>query len=76
MVDALSQPQVLVLSVWADHYANMLWLDGVWPRDADTSIPGVVRGNCPADSGVPAEVIAENGDAYVLPLDPNPSFLN
>ena len=65
MADALAQPQVLVLSIWADHYANMLWLDGHWPREANASDPGVVRGNCPADSGVPSEVIANNPDAYV-----------
>jgi cellulose 1,4-beta-cellobiosidase len=65
MVDALSVPHVLVLSIWADHYANMLWLDGVWPRGGDESIPGVVRGDCPADSGVPSEVEDEHADAYV-----------
>ena len=50
----------------------MLWLDGVWPRGADTSEPGVERGSCPADSGVPADVIAQNPEAYVHPkLFPN-----
>jgi hypothetical protein len=43
----------------------MLWLDGVWPRDEDASDPGNTRGDCPADSGNPADVIAEHGDAYV-----------
>lgn len=62
---ALGLPQVLVMSIWSDHYANMLWLDGKWPRDAPDATPGAVRGDCPADSGVPAEVIAEHGDAYV-----------
>lgn len=46
----------------------MLWLDGKWPREANDSTPGAVRGDCPADSGVPADVIAENPDAYVEPL--------
>jgi cellulose 1,4-beta-cellobiosidase len=50
----------------------MLWLDGVWPRDEDASDPGNTRGDCPADSGVPSEVIAEHGDAYV---DPSPFSL-
>ncbi|KFA71473.1 hypothetical protein S40288_08013 [Stachybotrys chartarum IBT 40288] len=65
MEDALSVPHVLVLSIWADHYANMLWLDGSWPREADPSAPGVTRGDCPADSGDPSEVISQHGDAYV-----------
>jgi len=65
IVDALAQPQVLVLSIWADHYANMLWLDGKWPRDAADSTPGAVRGDCAANSGVPDEVIAQNPNAYV-----------
>lgn len=41
----------------------MLWLDGVWPREGDVNQPGVARGNCPADSGVPDEVIAAHPDA-------------
>jgi cellulose 1,4-beta-cellobiosidase len=65
MVDALSVPHVLVMSIWADHYANMLWLDGAWPRDADPSEPGVTRGDCPADSGNPSDVVNEHADAYV-----------
>jgi cellulose 1,4-beta-cellobiosidase len=63
--EGLALPQVLVMSIWADAYANMLWLDGVWPREADASEPGVARGNCPADSGVPDEVIAAHPDAHV-----------
>jgi cellulose 1,4-beta-cellobiosidase len=65
MVDALSVPHVLVMSIWADHYANMLWLDGAWPRDADPSEPGITRGDCPADSGNPAEVVEQHANAYV-----------
>jgi cellulose 1,4-beta-cellobiosidase len=65
LVDALSVPHVLVMSIWSDHYANMLWLDGAWPRDADPSDPGVTRGSCPADSGNPDDVLEEQGDSYV-----------
>lgn len=43
----------------------MLWLDGVWPADGDASQPGIERGDCPADSGEPDEVVANNPDAYV-----------
>lgn len=46
----------------------MLWLDGVWPRGGDINTPGIHRGDCPADSGNPDEVVAENPDAYVLPF--------
>jgi cellulose 1,4-beta-cellobiosidase len=63
--EATALPQVLVLSIWADHYANMLWLDGVWPRDADPAKPGIARGDCPADSGNPDQVVTDNPDAYV-----------
>lgn len=41
----------------------MLWLDGAWPRDADPSEPGVTRGDCPADSGNPSDVVNEHADA-------------
>ncbi|CAH0056051.1 unnamed protein product [Clonostachys solani] len=63
--NALAKPHVLVMSIWADHYAHMLWLDGVWPRDADASSPGKKRGDCPATSGVPDEVIANYPNAFV-----------
>ncbi|UQC81524.1 glycosyl hydrolase family 7 [Colletotrichum lupini] len=43
---ALSGKWVLVMSLWDDYYANMLWLDS----------PGAARGDCPTTSGVPAEV--------------------
>lgn len=35
----------------------MLWLDGAYPPDRDILEPGVARGSCSADSGVPSEVI-------------------
>ena len=40
----------------------MLWLDGLYPRNSDPSQPGNLRGDCPADSGVPDEVIANYPD--------------
>jgi cellulose 1,4-beta-cellobiosidase len=49
----------LVMSVWDDHYANMLWLDSTYPTTATT--PGSERGTCPITSGVPADV--EGGSA-------------
>lgn len=51
MNDALAKPMVLVMSLWHDHYANMLWLDSTYPKGSTT--PGSARGSCPEDSGDP-----------------------
>ncbi|KAG9049012.1 hypothetical protein FS837_011486 [Tulasnella sp. UAMH 9824] len=56
--DALKRGMVLVLSIYDDRDANMLWLDGQYPPGADPSIPGVARGTCATTSGVPADVEA------------------
>ncbi|TEA19471.1 Exoglucanase 1 [Colletotrichum sidae] len=56
MADALSKPMVLVMSLWDDAFANMLWLDSAYPLDRDPSEPGVARGSCPRDSGKPDDV--------------------
>jgi len=45
---------VLVMSLWDDHYANMLWLDSTFP--VDSHAPGAARGTCSADSGKPEDV--------------------
>merc|ERR1712226_894640 len=47
---------VLVMSLWDDHYANMLWLDSTYPVDGTCNQPGVCRGLCAITSGVPADV--------------------
>ncbi|KAF4989709.1 hypothetical protein FDECE_14624 [Fusarium decemcellulare] len=54
MSDALAAPMVLVMSLWHDHYANMLWLDSTYPKGSTT--PGSARGSCSESSGVPAEL--------------------
>lgn len=51
---ALKNGVVLTISLWDDHEANCLWLDSSYP--ADKTGPGVARGTCPANSGVPSEV--------------------
>ncbi|KAH8684232.1 glycoside hydrolase [Tricladium varicosporioides] len=56
---------VLVMSIWDDHTANMLWLDAPYPPTKDASAPGVARGTCGADSGVPDAVEAASGSASV-----------
>jgi len=54
---------VLVLSMWDDHEANMLWLDSTYPEDSTD--PGAARGTCPTTSGVPKDVENQHGDSSV-----------
>jgi cellulose 1,4-beta-cellobiosidase len=63
--DALRIPMVLVLSLWDDHYANMLWLDSVYPPEKEGQ-PGAARGSCAQDSGVPSDVEAQYGSSKVI----------
>nr|D4HRL0.1 RecName: Full=Exoglucanase GH7B; AltName: Full=1,4-beta-cellobiohydrolase; AltName: Full=Cellobiohydrolase 7B; Short=LqCel7B; AltName: Full=Glycosyl hydrolase family 7 protein B; Flags: Precursor [Limnoria quadripunctata]ADB85438.1 GH7 family protein [Limnoria quadripunctata] len=56
MSNALKKGMVLVMSLWDDHYANMLWLDATYP--VDSTEPGALRGPCSTDSGDPADVEA------------------
>ncbi|KGO77304.1 Concanavalin A-like lectin/glucanases superfamily [Penicillium italicum] len=66
MGEGLDQGMVLVMSLWDDHYANMLWLDGeAYPTDASASDPGVARGTCATTSGDPTTVENESGSAKV-----------
>ncbi|KAK3998355.1 Exoglucanase 1 [Cladorrhinum sp. PSN332] len=55
---AIEKPMVLVMSLWDDHYSNMLWLDSTFPTDADHEEPGKGRGTCGTDSGMPQQVEA------------------
>jgi cellulose 1,4-beta-cellobiosidase len=73
---ALAAPMVLVMSLWDDHYANMLWLDSTYPTDASPDEPGKGRGTCDTSSGVPAEIEASQGNNQVVfcefwPLHPS-----
>jgi len=54
MGEALDRGMVLVMSLWDDSEANMLWLDSDYPLGKDPSIPGVNRGPCRTDTGKPA----------------------
>ncbi|KAI1504529.1 putative cellulose 1, 4-beta-cellobiosidase [Biscogniauxia marginata] len=65
LTDAVSKPLVLVMSIWDDHYANMLWLDSSYPPEK-AGQPGGDRGDCPQDSGVPADVEANIPNAQVI----------
>ncbi|TPX10213.1 uncharacterized protein E0L32_001410 [Thyridium curvatum] len=53
---AIAKPMVLVMSLWDDHYANMLWLDSTYPTDASADEPGKGRGSCETSSGVPSDI--------------------
>lgn len=61
---ALAEPMVLVMSLWDDHYANMLWLDSTYPVDSTSE--GAERGTCATSSGVPSDVESASGSASVI----------
>ncbi|KAG8700140.1 Exoglucanase 1 [Ceratobasidium sp. 394] len=65
MSKAFDAGMVLVMSIWDDHEANMLWLDSNYPTGANPATPGIARGTCAINSGVPAELEA-NVDAQVI----------
>jgi cellulose 1,4-beta-cellobiosidase len=56
MDKAMEHGMVLVMSLWDDHDANMLWLDSDYPTEQDPSTPGVARGTCDKSSGKPDDV--------------------
>lgn len=62
---AMAHGMVLVMSLWDDHAANMLWLDSNYPASASLSQPGIVRGSCATTSGVPADVESQSPNAQV-----------
>lgn len=65
MGESLERGMVLVMSVWDDASARMLWLDSSFPTDAPSNQPGVTRGPCGTDTGVPAETRSKYPGAYV-----------
>lgn len=64
MGEAMKRGMVLVLSIWDDHEANMLWLDSDYPLDKNPNSPGVKRGPCSRDSGKPSDVERNFPNAY------------
>ena len=62
----LADGMVLVMSLWDDHAANMLWLDSTYPTTASSTTPGAARGSCDISSGEPADVEANHANAYVI----------
>ncbi|KAJ8093487.1 Esterase/lipase/thioesterase [Marasmius tenuissimus] len=65
MGQAFAKGMTLVMSIWADHEANMLWLDSNYPLDKSPSTPGVARGTCATDSGKPDVLESRYPDATV-----------
>jgi len=63
MSKQLDAGMVLVMSLWDDHSAYMLWLDSTYPTDKTT--PGGPRGDCPTSSGRPNDVESQTPGAYV-----------
>ncbi|KAL0941682.1 glycoside hydrolase family 7 protein [Colletotrichum truncatum] len=64
MGKAVEEGMVLVMSNWDDHHSNMLWLDSSYPTDKTG--PGVARGTCGKDSGVPADVESQAPNSNVI----------
>jgi len=62
---AMGRGMVLVMSLWDDHFAHMLWLDSDYPTEGNASSPGVARGTCDTDSGNPEDVESDSADASV-----------
>jgi len=65
MGKAFANGMVLVMSVWDDHAANMLWLDSNYPTTADATKPGIARGTCATTSGKPTDVETSAANASV-----------
>ena len=63
MGDAMANGMVLVMSIWDDHAANMLWLDSTYPT-TKTSIGGP-RGTCATTSGKPSDVEQQHPHSQV-----------
>ena len=65
MGKAFDKGMVLVMSIWDDYAANMLWLDSSYPTNLPTTNPGVTRGTCATTSGAPADVESQQANASV-----------
>jgi len=63
MGESLKKGMVLVMSIWDDANAHMLWLDSTFPTDKTSW--GGPRGTCPTTGGVPSEVRAQSPGSHV-----------
>jgi cellulose 1,4-beta-cellobiosidase len=62
----LADGMVLVMSLWDDHYADMLWLDSIYPTTDSSTTPGAARGSCDISSGDPDTIESSEADSYVI----------
>ncbi|KAJ5712415.1 hypothetical protein N7493_008883 [Penicillium malachiteum] len=62
----MADGMVLVMSLWDDYYADMLWLDSIYPTNDTSTTPGAARGSCDISSGVPATIESTDSSAYVV----------
>jgi cellulose 1,4-beta-cellobiosidase len=62
---ALDRGMVLVMSLWDDHEAMMLWLDSNYPVAGSATKPGIARGSCATSSGKPSDVESQHPNASV-----------
>jgi len=63
--NSLANGMVLVMSLWDDHAAHMLWLDSDYPVNATATKPGIARGMCSTSSGVPSQVESQYPNSNV-----------
>ena len=66
MTKAFQAGMVLVLSLWDDYAVNMVWLDSLDPTTGSASTPGVARGTCATNSGMPATIEVSEASSYVI----------
>ena len=67
MGKAMEKGMVLVMSLWDDHAADMLWLDSTFPKDK-TALGGP-RGTCATSTGEPNETENDYPNDYVIYSD-------
>jgi len=63
MGDSMKNGMVLVMSLWDDHAADMLWLDSTYPKTMTTQ--GGPRGSCATSSGDPKDVESNSPNSNV-----------
>lgn len=63
MGQSMKNGMVLVMSLWDDHDAHMLWLDSTYPTEKTSW--GGPRGTCPIGSGDPKVVEAQFPNSHV-----------
>lgn len=66
MSQDMDDGMVLVMSLWDDNTANMLWLDSTYPPTASPDQIGAARGSCPITSGRPSDVRSQYPNSNVV----------